>query len=503
MAKKVILRDYQELIKEDILKVLEIKDSALCTASMGAGKSIIMMVLTSIFKNKNKKIVILTNISRLIFQLSSHLDNFGIKFNVIKSGESTIQENINVWLVMEQSFHLNKQIEIDLRNIDILIKDEFHIGHNQKRYLQLYNYFNPIKTIAFSGTPYDEKGYLLEGFNDDNIVRHAQAQELIRDKHLVPLKYFIPKWSEKVDYSNIKISGNDYSNEELNKILNNKEHLELTIKSMELMNAKIKNTLVYANNIEHANIIFDRLKAEGYKVGVIHSKNKDNINDFYLNEFSKNNGKIKCLVSISKLTTGFDEPKAELLVLLRPTKILRLYLQIAFRVARTFPKKEFAEVLDLAKCVATHGFAEEYRNYIIKGNKEHLKKEKLRVEKNVMLEVIDSIDDTKPCLIEPKIVDVKLKEVKIKELNLNNEKFNKLMIVYNSTMDLDIIIHIGFEMNKRTHNKKYNKVDIEDIIDKYKIKIENKHKDISFIKNTIQHSVRNNLDLLNTLQENL
>jgi superfamily II DNA or RNA helicase len=503
MDKKVILRDYQELIKEDMLNVLKTYDSSLCTASMGAGKSIIIMALTLIFQNQDKTIVILTNISRLIFQLSTHLENFGIKFNVIKSKEEIIDNDISVWLIMEQSFHTNKQLEIDLKNIDILIKDEFHIGHNQKRYQQLYSYFNPEKVIAFSGTPYDEKGYLLEGFDDNNIVRHAQAQELIKNGHLVPLKYFIPKWSENVDYTTVKISGNDYSSEELNKVLNNANHLEMTIKSMELMNARDKNTLVYANNIEHANIIYLRLKKEGYKVGVVHSKNKDIINEEYLKEFSNNNGKIKCLVSISKLTTGFDEPKAELLVLLRPTKILRLYLQIAFRVARTSKNKKFAEILDLAKCVATHGFAEEYRNYIVKGDKVGLLKEKKRVEKNVMLDVINVGGNVTPCFIDPAIVKVKLKELKIKELNLEKEKFNKLMIVYNSTMDLDIIIHIGFEMNRRTHNKKYDKLEIEKLISSYKNKIENNHEYINLVKKNIQNSVRNNLNLFNTLKENL
>jgi len=499
MSKKLKLYGYQEIITKDLLKVLKTRDDALCTASMGAGKSVIIMALTEIFQNEKKTIVILTNISRLISQLSTHLENFGIEFNVIKSKEYVIDNNINVWLVMEQSFHPKKQAELNLKNIDILIKDEFHIGYNQKRYNQIIDYLAPSKIIAFSGTPFDEKGYLLEGFDDNNIVRHAQPQDLIKDGFLVPLKYFIPKWSEKIDYSGVKITGNDYSNEELNAVLNNSTHLELTIQSMNLMNAKRKKTLVYANDIQHATNVFNRLISEGYKVGIIHSKNKDLENEEYLEKFSKDNSDIDCLVSVSKLTTGFDEPKAELLVLLRPTKILRLYLQIAFRVARIYKGKKYSEILDLAKCVATHGFAEEYRNYILKGDKENLNKEKQRVEKNVMLDVIDSKDDITPGIINSVVVKVKLKELKIKELNLEYEKFNKLMIVFGSTMDLDIIIHIGFEINKRTHNILYKKNDLELLICKLKDRIGNNHKEITIVKQDIQAAVRNKKDLFNIL----
>jgi hypothetical protein len=63
------------------------------------------------------------------------------------------------------------------------------------------------------------------------------------------------------------------------------------------------------------------------------------------------------------LTIGFDDPETDCVVLARPTKILRLYLQIIGRCLRAFKGKKDALILDLAQCISTHGFAEDHRDF--------------------------------------------------------------------------------------------------------------------------------------------
>jgi superfamily II DNA or RNA helicase len=63
------------------------------------------------------------------------------------------------------------------------------------------------------------------------------------------------------------------------------------------------------------------------------------------------------------LTIGFDDPATDCVVLARPTKILRLYLQIIGRCLRAHKGKTTALILDLAQCISTHGFAEDYRDF--------------------------------------------------------------------------------------------------------------------------------------------
>jgi len=66
---------------------------------------------------------------------------------------------------------------------------------------------------------------------------------------------------------------------------------------------------------------------------------------------------------MSMLTIGFDDPTTDCVVLARPTKILRLYLQIIGRCLRASKGKTSALILDLAQCISTHGFAEDYRDF--------------------------------------------------------------------------------------------------------------------------------------------
>ena len=58
--------------------------------------------------------------------------------------------------------------------------------------------------------------------------------------------------------------------------------------------------------------------------------------------------KIKYLVNVSVLTTGFDAPHVDLIAILRPTESISLYQQIVGRGLRLSPGKEECLVLDYA-----------------------------------------------------------------------------------------------------------------------------------------------------------
>ena len=64
-----------------------------------------------------------------------------------------------------------------------------------------------------------------------------------------------------------------------------------------------------------------------------------------LSQFKK--GIIKCLVNVGVLTTGFDYPELEAVLIARSTMSLALYYQIVGRAMRIAPKKENAWIVDL------------------------------------------------------------------------------------------------------------------------------------------------------------
>lgn len=91
-----------------------------------------------------------------------------------------------------------------------------------------------------------------------------------------------------------------------------------------------KSWLVFAAGVEHAEHIAEMLNGFGIPTGVVHSKRKDR--DETIKRFKR--GELRCLVNNNVLTTGFDYPPIDLIVMLRPTKSASLWVQMLGRGTR-------------------------------------------------------------------------------------------------------------------------------------------------------------------------
>jgi superfamily II DNA or RNA helicase len=72
-------------------------------------------------------------------------------------------------------------------------------------------------------------------------------------------------------------------------------------------------------------------------------------------------GKIPVVFNVSVLTVGFDFPELHCIVLARPTRSLRLHLQILGRGTRLHEDKQFCLIVDLAGNVKSLGKLEEIK----------------------------------------------------------------------------------------------------------------------------------------------
>ena len=250
------------------------------------------------------------------------------------------------------------------RNNKIAIVGNCHREYMTDRTRDILRFLSPKARIGYSGTCYDQAGFALEGAE---MLTTTTTIDLQNQGYLCPIKYYIPKWAEQVDYSQVKSSGNDYNNVELEKIINSPEHLALVIKSMNEMDAKNKKTLVFCSSIEQAEKVTEALNKAGYEAMSYHSKsnNSEDILEAFKNntpfkikpkkqklkdletgdlfaegmdietKSSEPEKYIKCLVSINRLGIGFDCPDVVLGVQLRPTLVRSLATQQISRLART------------------------------------------------------------------------------------------------------------------------------------------------------------------------
>ena len=74
-------------------------------------------------------------------------------------------------------------------------------------------------------------------------------------------------------------------------------------------------------------------------------------------------GIIKVVFNVGTLTTGFDHPRLDGIVLIRPTRSLGLYSQMVGRIMRIHPDKKIARVVDYSGTTKSLGRAESIEIY--------------------------------------------------------------------------------------------------------------------------------------------
>ncbi len=373
---KYIPRPHQTEMLDEIDAEIEFGGTKIMVDSCPAfGKSLLMAEIAR--KYQEDGVIILINITALLDQLAEHLSEQKVEFSILKADRpKDFDRSCKVQLVMSQTLHarIKKSGDIFDHKFKIYQQDEGHRENSSvsKRTKDNIDFLNPNVEIAYSGTPYDSDGFK---FNNYEYLNTAHAIDLQNQGYLCPIKYYIPKWAENIDFSKISKSSADYSTVELDKIINTDEHLLLALNSMNDLNAKQKKTLVFCSGIEQADKFTRLLKSHGYSAEAFHSKSDHSERIMHafkhnttFNKSEKNSQaslfkgnepeefEVKCLVSINKIGIGFDSPDAILAVQLRPTKVRSLFVQQVMRVARIHESKQFAEYLDLGQTTSSFGF---------------------------------------------------------------------------------------------------------------------------------------------------
>jgi len=455
------LRQYQKRAVDEVITEIQMFDSTnvIIEAPTGSGKS---LIISELCKRLDGKIIILVNITSLVTQISSHLVELNVEHSILKAGrEDEYDENSRVHIIMSQTYYARQ----DVLNIsaDYIIQDERHKEYLTDRTNAVVNHMKPKCIIGLTATPFDNAGYCLE---NASIIKTATIKQLESQEFLAPVKYYVPRWAAKLDFSDLKMSGSDYSGSSIDDKFNTSQYMELIVESMNQMRAKDKKTIVFCNSIEHAENVTNFLLKDGYLVGCVHSKKSDKDNNAILEAFKVSNSAnnnlidnspIKCLVSVSKLNTGFDVRDINLGVMLRPTKVRSLYIQSIGRITRIASDKKYAEFLDLCGVVKEHGFHDEDYFPPEKGNKKDLLAAKALAE----AAEIEFIVKEEPTEITRKDVNLFVEELKRKSKRISSMNNIELKAIFEQSSDVRQIVEVALEINKRMRQVNYKKEIIE------------------------------------------
>lgn len=329
------------------------KGHPLIVAPTGAGKSHIIAGFCQevLSKYADQKILIITHTKEIIAQdakvLRQYISNDLVGVYSVGLGRKQVKQ---VTVAGIQSIYQKAYL---FQDFNLILVDEAHLipPKGEGRYLTFLGAFEKIGIIGFTATPFRRKhGMLTENHMFDRIVYNISIQSLINQGYLVPLSTKATKY--KMDRTGLKVIAEDYSIKDLSNRFDRDSITKAIIDEVEPLKDTKKAWLVFAIDIEHCENIAAELNKRGIIAAYVHSK-LDIDRKILIDMF--NEGHIQALVAVETLTTGFDAPGIDLIVLLRATKSPVLYVQMLGRGMRTAPNKESCLVLDFAGNVEFFG----------------------------------------------------------------------------------------------------------------------------------------------------
>lgn len=241
---------------------------------------------------------------------------------------------------------------------DLMLVDEAHLislkdGTNYQKIIAGLRVINPnMKVIGFTATPYRTgQGLLIEGglFTDVcyDLTSFKEFNKLIAGGYLVAP---VPKRTKtELDTSKVHIVAGDFNQDELQKAVDIESVTYAACQESVEEGFDRNSWLAFASGIEHAEHITAILQSFGIDAATVHSKMAAEQADERIKRFRA--GKLRCIVNYGKLTTGFDHPPIDFILMLRPTTSTVLWVQMLGRGTRPSPAtlKENCLVLDFAR----------------------------------------------------------------------------------------------------------------------------------------------------------
>lgn len=227
---------------------------------------------------------------------------------------------------------------------DIIIVDEAHLipEDEESEYNKVIAYFralNPnVRVVGLSATPYRMgMGMITDGklFTDVcyDITGLNAFNKLLDEGYLAPLIPILTKTQLSVE--GVGKRGGDFVGAQLEKAVN-REHLTRAALTEAVWSAADrKHWLIFAAGVQHVQDVHEMLTKEfGISAVMVHGKLSPAERDEALRQFK--DGEVQACINNNILTTGFDMPALDCIIMLRPTTSVGLHVQILGRGTRPF-----------------------------------------------------------------------------------------------------------------------------------------------------------------------
>ncbi|CAK1692813.1 putative DNA repair helicase RadD [Vibrio crassostreae] len=353
------LRPYQaDSVKSVIHYFRKHQTPAVLVLPTGAGKSLVIAELARLAKGR---VLVLAHVKELVEQNHEKYEGYGLKGSIFSAGLGRKETDQQVVFASVQSVVRN--LDSFSNQFSLLVIDECHrvpdekTSSYQKVITHLRENNSGIKVLGLTATPYRLGMGWLYQYHTRGQVR-SEEPRFFRDCIFeLPIRYLLDEGFLtparmidapvlSYDFSQLKpASTGRYKEAELDMVIEQSKRAtpQIVDQIIELAQDKL-GIMVFAATVRHAQEILGLLP-EG-EASIVIGDTPTLERDQIINDFKER--KIKFLVNVSVLTTGFDAPHVDLIAILRPTESISLYQQIVGRGLRLSPGKKECLVLDYA-----------------------------------------------------------------------------------------------------------------------------------------------------------
>ena len=338
------------------------------------GKSLVLAQIAKDSVEKwNGRVLILAHVKELLEQNADKIRKLcpELKIGIYSAGLRSRDTTEQVIVAGIQSVY-NKACELDA--FDLVVVDEAHAISSEgdgmyRTFLSDMKVINPhVRVIGLTATPFRLKGGLIcKPENTLNeICYEAGLKEMIQQGYLSPL--ISRAGRAEANLANLHIRGGEFISDEVAAAMDNDALVTSACREIVELTRDRKSVLIFTASVDHCKHVAEKIQAFSGKecaivTGDTSPAERAEIIARFKGEFipadlfGTPKPPLKFLANVNVLTTGFDAPNTDCVVMLRPTNSPGLLIQCAGRGTRLSPEtgKTNCLFLDYGGNILRHG----------------------------------------------------------------------------------------------------------------------------------------------------
>lgn len=227
---------------------------------------------------------------------------------------------------------------------DYVVVDEFHHAAAPS-YQRLLAHIHPRVLLGLTATPERSDALDVLRYFDGHISAEIRLPDAINRKLLSPFQYFCV--SDSVDLSGLQWQRGGYRLDELDRMFTgNDARAALVIEKVQekLLDVRQARGIGFCASVDHAQYMAKKFQEAGIAADCLHGESADDVRRGAQERLRRR--EINFIFVVDLYNEGVDIPEVDVVLFLRPTESLTLFLQQLGRGLRLADRKDCLTVLD-------------------------------------------------------------------------------------------------------------------------------------------------------------